>query len=479
MLRTHPDVSKLVVISGARIPVSKFLHTPSGISFDLTCGNKIGVQNSKLLFGLQSFDDRIKPFFYTLKFWAKCHRLVSSPESTLSSYALMLLAIFFLQQTDPPLLPSIESLQAQVPEEKRIYSNGWNVSFQLPTNYTAKAEPLISSKVEIISLLNGFWGFYGKINPQEMVICPLKGKILTTEEFNEAFQADTEKSSIECGNIKKTPFKPSTLSVQDPFELNFNVTLHFRNFELFQSLCLSAEQTCSKILAALSDDVSLISLFKQKPQIRSLSQTQEPIPQSFLTLEFHSKTVHTLAERKELCQSVNQFLCNLFVFSYGIRITKFNRGKKKRQKTDHSEENKSIDAIFQWGANYDLSFPFNMFQEKRNQFLSGASSDESDKSLLDCERAITSLLSFKHDGLESKEGIEASPSDPFALLHFSLNCNASVPSLTLKFKNSAETPNSIFMELVNGIEKCIGKVVEKYFTEKNLSHHQVSVSKDK
>ncbi|EFX73198.1 hypothetical protein DAPPUDRAFT_325455 [Daphnia pulex] len=311
IIRSHPDITDLVVVSNARIPVSKFVYSPIGVKCDLTCNNIIAVQNSKLLYSLQSLDVRIRPYLYALKFWAKSHRLISSPESTLSSYALTLMAVFYLQQTDPPLVPSIESLQSEVPQEEKIHFNGWNISFQVPLD-RGKPPTQAASEMSIIDLLIGFFRFYQKLNANEVVVCPRIGKCLPKTEFVDAPHSPEGRSTFLCNDKQgdsRPPLKLSLLSVQDLFELNFNVSFNFRHFELFQSLCESAERTCLRIVDVEKNDKQSVlpALFEVPLKTKFASKAKRNHIQSSLLPEFVSlDDVASLENVKKLFQSRNQ-----------------------------------------------------------------------------------------------------------------------------------------------------------------------------
>ena len=444
----------MVVISNARIPVSKFTHIPSGINCDITCNNIIGVQNSKLLYSLQRLDDRIRPFLYVLKFWAKCYRLVGAAESSLSSYALNLLAVYYLQQLQPPILPSIESLQNEMPEDERVYCNGWNVSFKIP--FANKTET--NSYANIISLLNGFFTFYRHFNAEEMIICPLIGKALLKTEFCDSFKAIQDKSKKNClGNqdYTKSSLKVSKLSVQDPFELNFNVTLNFREFELFQSLCEKAEKVCLSFFEVEKDGhQSLLPLFNKPLKTRVPSNVLQS-PTESIVLTFKPTDIAMGDDHRNLCNSVGQFIGKLFSYAYDIVVTESPGILCKKLKVNLEHLDNDLNYLFKWRLNYVLDVPFNVCHKKRDT-LSEDIVCKTAQSLLDHEKAITSSLSSQY--APSTVNV---PKKPFALLEFSMNCDVSVPIVSLNFRNM-NVHNSVFRELIAGFRRCIVKSVKQY-----------------
>ena len=233
ILRSHPDISEAFLVATARVPVVKFVHIPTGIACDLSCSSPMGVLNSKLLYLLQDFDVRVRPLLYALKIWAKSNRLIGFNDSSLSSYAFTLLVLFYLQQTTPPVVPGVNCFQKEVLFENQSLYNEWGVSFQVPSKDMRTA---YQNKESIINLLIGFFHFYSQLDSSGVVICPLYGILVPKPLFFEKFSSVFDNS--------KTPMKITSFTVQDPLELNFNVTSNFRHVELFQSLCKSGEQMC-------------------------------------------------------------------------------------------------------------------------------------------------------------------------------------------------------------------------------------------
>ena len=467
IIRSHPDITNMFVISNARIPVSKFVYTPTGVKCDLTCNNIIGVQNSKLLYSLQSLDVRIRPYLYALKLWAKCHRLISSPESTLSSYALTLMAVYYLQQTEPPLIPTIESLQNEVPHEERLYCNGWNVSFKVPFDI-GKLPTQANPNMSVMDLLIGFFRFYKELSANEMVVCPRIGRCLLKTEFFDADHSSENPVTLfnEQGD-SRPPLKISELSVQDPFELNFNVSFNFRHFELFQSLCELAERTCLRIVDLKQNtEQSLLALFRAPLKTKLASKAVKPLTPSSVLLKFTSlDSVSSLENAKELCHSVGQYISSLFIFSYGIQVEETIQLESKQQKMDCDLEVLVVnDSVVKWRTNYLMTIPCDVFK-KRNKLTSDIQLGDNKKSLLDQERAITSLISCQYASFENAK--------PFAVVNFSMTYDLKFPIVGLHFGNT-DIPDSLFLKLVENLRRCVRKSVNYHLIASELSYELMS-----
>ncbi|GFO00317.1 poly(a) RNA polymerase, mitochondrial [Plakobranchus ocellatus] len=109
----------ILPIPSQRCPIIKFTHKPTGIKCDLSMDNKKALLNSRLL-QLYSSDLRVKQVVFALRLWAKFRRLSKSEEtwtqSLLSSYALTLLALFFLMVCKPcPVIPAVCDLEKFIP----------------------------------------------------------------------------------------------------------------------------------------------------------------------------------------------------------------------------------------------------------------------------------------------------------------------------------------------------------------------------
>ena len=114
-------------VPNARVPVLNLIHNDSqtDVSFiylllllnyifftimicievDLCVNNSNGYKNTLLIRKVIEIDDRIRPFMLCVKMWAKCRGIANTKNSTLSSYAWVLLSIHFLQHVSSPIIP--------------------------------------------------------------------------------------------------------------------------------------------------------------------------------------------------------------------------------------------------------------------------------------------------------------------------------------------------------------------------------------
>ncbi|XP_072938177.1 poly(A) RNA polymerase gld-2 homolog A-like [Epargyreus clarus] len=90
----------------AKVPILKFRDARNGLQVDLNCNNLVGIRNTNLLHCFSRTDWRVRPLVAAAKLWARAHRINDARRRTLSSYALTLMVIHFLQcGTSPAVLP--------------------------------------------------------------------------------------------------------------------------------------------------------------------------------------------------------------------------------------------------------------------------------------------------------------------------------------------------------------------------------------
>ena len=92
----------------ARVPIVRCLLAVGGIQCDVSFGNDLAVENSRLLHAYMRADPRARPLALVLSAWGKARGVVGATEGGLTSYALLLMLLGFLQCHDPPVLPCLQ-----------------------------------------------------------------------------------------------------------------------------------------------------------------------------------------------------------------------------------------------------------------------------------------------------------------------------------------------------------------------------------
>jgi flagellar motor protein MotB len=104
LLRNHPkfEVTE-TVCAGARVPLIKLRY--GGIDVDLSCNNTEPLPNTQLLRAYAELHPVVKNLGILVKLWAKARGVSGAKQGHLSSYALTIMSIYFLQVETSVQLP--------------------------------------------------------------------------------------------------------------------------------------------------------------------------------------------------------------------------------------------------------------------------------------------------------------------------------------------------------------------------------------
>lgn len=267
--------SNIVSIPKAKTPIIKFRYIPTNVSCDISFKNGLGIYKSNFLRYCATRDSRLRSLMLLIKYWARHFGMSGS--GRISSYGLVLLIIFYLQQESVGLLPPLLDLQRTcIPQ----IMNGWQVNFNEET-----ALPAITNSSSIAILLHNFFSFYGSFNFNSCVICVLDGKIYSTSDFAQLDKLPNYmhryKQYVIDNSAKKLDIqKPCCL--QDPIELNQNTAANTSDRALitFQHCCKFSADICSTasdnnydyLLTMLFDTIppQLMQMKKKKKKFRNV-----------------------------------------------------------------------------------------------------------------------------------------------------------------------------------------------------------------
>nr|CAD2184826.1 unnamed protein product [Meloidogyne enterolobii] len=117
ILRKDEEFMQITAVLDARTPIVKFEHLPTKFNGDLSVDNTLALHNSELLKLYQEFDERVAPLGFAIKCWAKLYGINDASKGSISSYAYIIMLIYYLQRCSPPILPF---LQQQEKKKKTI-----------------------------------------------------------------------------------------------------------------------------------------------------------------------------------------------------------------------------------------------------------------------------------------------------------------------------------------------------------------------
>ena len=102
-------VNNLEMIEGARVKIVSF-KTPTDPPFavDVSVNKKVVLENTRLIRTYSLIDERVAKIGVIIKLWAKEQNIADPKSGTLSSYAYILLVIYFFQRISNPILPSLQ-----------------------------------------------------------------------------------------------------------------------------------------------------------------------------------------------------------------------------------------------------------------------------------------------------------------------------------------------------------------------------------
>ncbi|CAK0829171.1 unnamed protein product [Prorocentrum cordatum] len=138
----------------------KFTDVRTQTEVDFCINNDLGVRNSRMLGCYCEVDQRVSKLGRLIKDWAKRHDLVGSADGYLNSYAYMLLTVFYLQQTTPPVLPNLQKMATEpflVDSDKWGMEDTWDTKFWDDIGGLEKS----NNEMTVSQLLIGFFHFYG------------------------------------------------------------------------------------------------------------------------------------------------------------------------------------------------------------------------------------------------------------------------------------------------------------------------------
>uniref|UniRef100_A0A8B9LGX1 RNA uridylyltransferase n=1 Tax=Astyanax mexicanus TaxID=7994 RepID=A0A8B9LGX1_ASTMX len=128
ILKKHTGLRNILPITTAKVPIVKFEHKQSGLEGDISLYNTLAQHNTRMLATYAALDPRVQLLGYTMKVFAKRCDIGDASRGSLSSYAYILMVLYFLQQRQPPVIPVLQEIYDGNTMPQRMV-DGWNAFF--------------------------------------------------------------------------------------------------------------------------------------------------------------------------------------------------------------------------------------------------------------------------------------------------------------------------------------------------------------
>ncbi|XP_062251236.1 terminal uridylyltransferase 4 isoform X1 [Platichthys flesus] len=203
LLKKHTGLRNILPITTAKVPIVKFEHRQSGLEGDISLYNTLAQHNTRMLAAYAALDPRVQFLGYTMKVFAKRCDIGDASRGSLSSYAYILMVLYFLQQRQPPVVPVLQEIfDGQTVPERMV--DGWNAFFFDNIEDLRRRLSVLQPNTESVGeLWLGLLRFYTEeFDFKEHVISIRQRKRLTTFE---------KQWTSKC------------IAIEDPFDLNHNL----------------------------------------------------------------------------------------------------------------------------------------------------------------------------------------------------------------------------------------------------------------
>ncbi|XP_077548317.1 terminal uridylyltransferase 4-like [Haemaphysalis longicornis] len=200
----HPELDEVIAITNAKVPIVKLFHVPSGLEADISLYNRLAQHNTRLLKTYSSIDNRVRELGYTIKRFAKTCDICDASRGSLSSYAYILMTLYYLQQRKPPVIPVLQELYPDGEVKPEVVIEGWNAWF-----------------FEDIDRLQNVWSEFGQ-NKESVGELWLGMLRFYTEEFNFKKHVVCIRQKAPLSKLQKM-WNSRCIAIEDPFDLHHNL----------------------------------------------------------------------------------------------------------------------------------------------------------------------------------------------------------------------------------------------------------------
>lgn len=201
VLKKHTGLRNILPITTAKVPIVKFEHRQSGLEGDISLYNTLAQHNTRMLATYAALDPRVQLLGYTMKVFAKKCDIGDASRGSLSSYAYILMVLYFLQQREPPVVPVLQEM-FDGPTSPQKMVDGWNAFF-----------------FDDIQDLRRRWGEQNWESVGELWLGLLQ---FYTEEFDFKEHVISIRQKKRLTTFEKQ-WTSKCIAIEDPFDLNHNL----------------------------------------------------------------------------------------------------------------------------------------------------------------------------------------------------------------------------------------------------------------
>uniref|UniRef100_A0A0K2SYH5 C2H2-type domain-containing protein n=1 Tax=Lepeophtheirus salmonis TaxID=72036 RepID=A0A0K2SYH5_LEPSM len=213
------SICQIRAVTSAKVPIIKFVHQPTSLEGDISFYNCLAFENTKLLRTYSEIDLRVKILGYNVKRFIKSCDFGDASRGSLSSYTCVILALFYLQQLDPPVIPVLQELPDSKNKTPSRMFEGHDVWFNSnPQSILYWKNSHHKNIMSPAELLIGFFDFFGRQFDDDNIVVSIR----------------THRSVKKLDKMWNT----DCLAVEDPFEVNRNLGGRLtRRMHLFIKKC--------------------------------------------------------------------------------------------------------------------------------------------------------------------------------------------------------------------------------------------------
>ncbi|XP_059160708.1 terminal uridylyltransferase 4-like [Physella acuta] len=203
ILKQNRELNNVQAITTAKVPIVKFTIRKCNLEGDISLYNTLAQQNTKLLYSYSIIDPRVRVLGYTIKTFAKVCDIGDASRGSLSSYAYILMMLYYLQQVKPPVIPVLQELY-EGKERPKLEIEGYEAWF-----------------LEDLTLLDKLWPEKGK-NHMSVAELWLGFLRFYVEEFNYKELVVSIRQKAPLTRFEKL-WNGTCIAIEDPFDLSHNL----------------------------------------------------------------------------------------------------------------------------------------------------------------------------------------------------------------------------------------------------------------